>query len=385
MFDRLISFIREQYHTHDNIPLHAPIFRGNERRYVLDTLDSTYVSSVGSYVDQFEAEIAAYTKSPSAVVTVNGTSALHLALYLAGVAPQDYVITQSLTFVATGNAIRYCQADPILIDVDKQYLGLSPIALANWLEEHAYMDDEGTCRYQVDHRRIKVCLPMHTFGHPVDMDPLLEVCSQWHLVVVEDAAESLGSFYRDAHTGTLGTLGILSFNGNKIITTGGGGMILSNTTLGKRAKHLTTTARVPHAYEFYHDEVGYNYRMPNLNAALGCAQIEQLGRFLVLKRKLAKQYQTLLAGESLQFITEPPYARSNYWLNAVICKDNREREALLKATNDASIMTRPLWKPLNDLPMFAQVPADDLKHTRWLVERVVNLPSSVFEGALEYA
>ena len=304
MFNSVVQFIRDRYGTMDFIPLHAPIFEGNEREYVLDTLSTTFVSSVGAYVDRFELDIAEYTKSPSATVTVNGTSALHMSLLLAGVGSGDYVITQPLTFVATGNAIDYCKAEPIFIDVDRKNLGLSPQKMDAWLEEHAFIDDDEHCRYKMDNRIIKACIPMHTFGHPVDMDNLLDVCKRWQLDIIEDAAESLGSFYKGCHTGTLGRLGILSFNGNKIITTGGGGMILTNHELGQRAKHLTTTAKVPHAYEFYHDEVGYNYRMPNINAALGCAQLEQLELYIAIKRKLAQNYENLFAKSSMQFLTE---------------------------------------------------------------------------------
>lgn len=382
MYKILIEFIQDRYKTEECIPLHAPLFKGHEREYLLETIDSTFVSSVGPFVDKFEQNMAAYTKSPKAVVTVNGTSALHMALLLAGVTTNDYVITQALTFVATGNAIRYCNADPIFIDVDKTHLGLSPLAVDAWLEEHSYLDDAGHCRHKKDHRIIRACVPMHTFGHPVDMDSLMYVCKRWQLPIVEDAAESLGSLYKGTHTGTFGLLGILSFNGNKIITTGGGGMILCNAELGQRAKHLTTTAKLPHPYEFYHDELGFNYRMPNLNAALGCAQLEQLERFIEIKRKLAEGYKDLLANSSLKFMTEPPHCRSNYWLNAVICADRFQRDQLLHATNEVGIMTRPAWQLLNRLPMFENALQGPLTNTEWLVDRVVNLPSSVISGEI---
>ena len=382
MFNQILQFIRERYGAEGFIPLHAPLFVGNEREFVVDTINSTFVSSVGAYVEKFEQKIASYTNSPSAVVTVNGTSALHMSLLLAGVGCDDYVITQALTFVATGNAISYCKAEPIFIDVDKQNLGLSPQAVDAWLEEHALIDDAGVCRNKSDNRIIRACLPMHTFGHPVDMDSLLEVCKRWQLCIIEDAAESLGSYYKGRHTGTIGTLGILSFNGNKVITTGGGGMILTNTALGKRAKHLTTTAKLPHAFEFYHDEVGYNYRMPNLNAALGCAQLEQLELFIASKRRLAQEYAKLFANTSMKFIIEPEHCRSNYWLNAVCCADRFQRDELLKITNDKGIMTRPIWNSLNLLPMFRNSLCGPLTNTEWLSERVVNLPSSVIAGDL---
>lgn len=377
MFNYLIEFVREQYRTKDLIPLHAPVFVGQEREYLLDTIASTFVSSVGPYVDRFEREMASYTKSPAAVVTVNGTSALHIALCLAGVREADYVITQPLTFIATCNAITYCGAEPIFIDVDALTLGLSPQAVDAWLDEHAYIDDNNCCRFKKNNRVIRACVPMHTFGHPVKITELVEVCNRWGLALIEDAAESLGSLYKGQHTGTFGEVGILSFNGNKIMTTGGGGMILTSEPLAKRAKHLTTTAKIPHAFEFVHDEVAYNYRMPNLNAALGCAQLEQLDAFIVEKRALAADYQKLFSNSSLKFVTEPASCQSNYWLNAVICENKMARDALLKETNEQKIMTRPIWQLMNNLPMYCGAEKGNLEQANWLVERVVNLPSSV--------
>jgi aminotransferase in exopolysaccharide biosynthesis len=377
MFDTLIRFIREQYRTAEFIPLHAPVFNGQERSYVTETIDSTFVSSVGAYVDRFEREMAAYTGSARAVATVNGTAALHVALLLAGVVPNDLVITQPLTFVATCNAIAYCGAEPVFIDVDRHTLGLSPLALEAWLMENAQICDDGVCRTRDDGRVVRACVPMHTFGHPADLDGLLDVCSRWHLALVEDAAESLGSFYKGRHTGTFGETGILSFNGNKIITTGGGGMILANEEIGKRAKHVTTTAKQPHPYEYVHDEVGYNYRLPNINAALGCAQLEQIEIFIASKRALAGQYAAFFKDSDLQFVTEPAGCRSNYWLNAVICNSAEQRDALLKATNDRQVMTRPIWALMSRLPMYARVRKGDLTNAEWLEARVVNLPSSV--------
>ena len=377
MYNSLIRFIRDQYRAEDFIPLHAPVFNGNEQKYVADTIQSTFVSSVGAYVDRFERDIVDYTGSPKAVATVNGTAALHIALKLAGVLPGELVITQPLTFVATCNAIAYCNAEPVFIDVDRHTLGLSPTAMAVWLEEHAQIDDNGLCRTKADGKVIRACLPMHTFGHPADLDGLVKVCANWNLALVEDAAESLGSFYKGRHTGTFGLLGTLSFNGNKIITTGGGGMVLTNKELGDRAKHLTTTAKQPHPYEYVHDEVGYNYRLPNLNAALGCAQLEQLETFISAKRELADCYATHLKGSDLQFFTEPTNCRSNYWLNTVVCENKQERDALLKATNDKSVMTRPIWALMNHLPMYASSRKGDLTQAEWLEARVVNLPSSV--------
>lgn len=377
MFDTLVDFIRDQYRTTEFIPLHAPVFSGNERKYVLDTIDSTFVSSVGAFVDQFERDMESYTGSARAVATVNGTAALHVALQLAGVRRDDLVLTQALTFVATCNAIAYCGAEPVFVDVDRHTLGLSPTALDAWLTEHARLDDDGVCRTRADGKPIRACLPMHTFGHPADLDALVEVCRRWHVALVEDAAESLGSLYKGRHTGTFGMLGTLSFNGNKILTTGGGGMILTDVETGARAKFLTTTAKRPHPYEFVHDEIGYNYRLPNLNAALGCAQLEQLDTFVQAKRVLAERYRNFFAGSSLQFVTEPAGCRSNYWLNAVICADPGERDALLQATNERSVMTRPIWTLMTRLPAFLQCRRDDQVNAEWLEARIVNLPSSV--------
>lgn len=377
MFDSLIRFVRDQYRTDEFIPLHAPMFRGRERELVLDTIDSTFVSTVGAYVDRFEKDMAAFTASPRAVAVMNGTAALHIALKLVGVEPGDLVVTQSLTFVATCNAIAYCSAEPLFVDVDRHTLGLSPTALDAWLSEHALIDDHGDCRTRVGQRRIRACLPMHTFGHPVELDALIAVCERWHLILVEDAAESLGSYYKGRHTGNFGKIGVLSFNGNKIMTTGGGGMLLTDETIGKRAKHLTTTAKIPHPYEFVHDEVGYNYRLPNLNAALGCAQLEQLPVFLASKRTLAARYIEFFKGSDLQPIVEPNDCSSNYWLNGVICQDKAQRDALLKSTNDAGVMTRPIWALMTRLPIYANTLRGPLENAEWLEDRVVNLPSSV--------
>lgn len=381
-FNSLFEFIRDHYRTGAEIPLHAPAFVGQEKTYVLDTLDSSFVSSVGAYVDRFEASMAEYTGSERAVATVNGTAALQVALRLADVAAGDYVITQPLTFIATCNAIAYCNATPIFVDVDRTTLGLSPVAMENWLRQNATTDDAGHCCHNADGRRIRACLPMHTFGHPCDLDGLIDVCQRWGLELVEDAAEALGSLYHGRHAGTFGRLGTLSFNGNKILTTGGGGMILAHHDDGARAKHLTTTAKRPHRYEYDHDEIGYNYRLPNINAALGCAQLERLDDFLAEKRQLAADYQTCLAGSDLTFITEPSGCRSNYWLNAVLCPDAQARQALLEHSSEQGIMMRPVWRLMPDLPMYRQAPSGDLSQARWLAERLVNLPSGVRASVL---
>lgn len=377
MFSVLIQFIREQYATNEFIPLHAPVFLGREREFLIDTIDSTFVSSVGAYVDRFESEMAVFTGSPKAVAVVNGTAGLHTSLLVSGVVPGDLVVTQSLTFIATCNAISYCGAQPLFIDVDRRTLGLSPNALQTWLQEHAIIDDHGECRTRVGHQRIRACVPMHTFGHPVDLDALIAVCERWNLVLIEDAAESLGSYYKGRHTGNVGRLGVLSFNGNKVMTTGGGGMILASEALAKRAKHLTTTAKIPHPYEFVHDEVGYNYRMPNLNAALGCAQLEQLPKFLASKRTLASRYIEFFSGTDLTPIVEPENCVSNYWLNGVICENAEQRNALLKVTNEAGVMTRPIWTLMTRLPMYSNALRGPQENAEWLEARVVNLPSSV--------
>lgn len=375
---RFNQFVHDVYKTNNFIPLHEPRFTGNEKSYVLDTIDSTFVSSVGTYVNDFEDKIQAFTGSEKAIATVNGTAALHTALLIAGVKDEDLVITQALTFVATCNALSYIGAKPIFVDVSLKTLGLCPKAVNNYLEEYAFLDAQGVCRHKENNQRISAVVPMHTFGHPVELDELQQIVQKWNLVLVEDAAESLGSYYKEKHTGTFGLVSALSFNGNKIITTGGGGMVLcQDKELGLRTKHLTTTAKIPHPYEFYHDENGFNYRMPNLNAALGCAQIEGLKNFLIKKRNLAKQYQDFFKGSEVTFVVEPESARSNYWLNAIICQDKTHRDIILNETNRQKIMTRPIWTLMTKLPMYTESLQDDLINSKWLEERVVNIPSSV--------
>ncbi|EOC7459372.1 LegC family aminotransferase [Vibrio cholerae] len=373
---RLVEFVRDQYQTQEFIPLHAPTFAGNEKTYVMETIDSTFVSSVGKFVDEFERKMEAFTGSARAVATVNGTAALHAALYMAGVERGDLVITQALTFVATCNALYHMGAEPIFVDVSPVSLGLCPKAVNAFLEEYAQVTEAG-CIHKQTGRRIKAVVPMHTFGHPIELDELIAVCLKWHITLVEDAAESLGSFYKGKHTGTLGEFGAVSFNGNKIITTGGGGMVLCGTEeAGRRTKHVTTTAKVPHPYEFFHDEPGFNYRMPNLNAALGCAQMEVLERYLAQKRHLAQQYQAFFAGSDVTFVVEPEYAQSNYWLNAIICADAQQRNELLEQTNAAGVMTRPIWQLMHRLPMFEQALRGDLTHSEFIEAHLINLPST---------
>ncbi len=373
---QLINFIRDYYKTNDFIPLHAPVFEGNERQYVLDTLDSTFVSSVGPYVDKFEQQIAGYTHSKHAIATVNGTAALHTALYVSGVEAGDLVITQPLTFVATCNAITYLGAEPVFVDVNRETLGLCPDALLSYLEENCKVRDQ-VC-YHNQGARVSAAVVMHTFGHPAKVDELRSVCDRFYIELIEDAAESLGSLYKGLHTGTFANMSALSFNGNKIITTGGGGMILcSQDTLANRTKHVTTTAKQPHPYEFYHDEVAFNYRMPNINAALGCAQLERLSGYIDNKRELASLYHAELAVTDLEFIVEPQGARSNYWLNAVICPSKKYRDDMLLQTNKAGVMTRPVWQLMHTLPMFKKSMCGPLDNSLFLAERLVNIPSSV--------
>lgn len=377
MYSSEISFIRDLFHSEEFIPLHAPFFGGNEKVYLNECIDSTFVSSVGKFVDKFEEVVAAYTGAAKAVVCVNGTNALHLALVLAGVERNDEIITQALTFIATANAISYCGAHPVFTDVDKDTMGLSPNAVDKWLTNHAEIRND-ECFNKETGRRIKAVVPMHTFGHPIHLDEMVDVCKKWNLELIEDAAESLGSFYKGKHTGTFGKIGVLSFNGNKTITTGGGGMLLfKDEELGKYAKHLTTQAKVPHAWEFVHDHIGYNYRMPNINAALGCAQMEQLETILKDKRSTAESYKTYFEDKAIRFFSEPENCQSNYWLNAVILPDKDAQIRFLEQTNAEGIMTRPIWELMNRLPMFENCQTDDLENTRWFADRVVNLPSSV--------
>ncbi len=374
--DALMAEIRAIYGD-GPVPLHRPVFAGDERRFLVECVDSTFVSSVGPMVDAFEAQVAAFTGARFAVATVNGTAALHMALQLAGVASEEEVITQPLTFIATCNAVRYGGAWPVFVDVDRDTLGLSPAALRAFLERHAERREDG-CYNRTTGRRLAACLPVHSFGHPCRIAEIAAVCAEYGIPVVEDAAESLGSWAGARHTGTFGRLGVLSFNGNKIITTGGGGMILTDDEdLARRAKHLTTTAKVPHPWEFVHDAVGYNYRMPNLNAALGCAQMERLPAMLAAKRAVAARYAAFCAAHGWAFVAEPAGTRSNYWLNAVLLDSRAARDALLEYTNARGVMTRPAWRPMHRLDMFRGCQQDGLANAEWLEGRLVNLPSSV--------
>lgn len=377
-FEKIVDFIREAFNKPTGfIALHEPVFAGNEKKYLEDCIDSTYVSSVGKFVDQFEAETAKYTGAEKAVVCVNGTNAIHLALQLVGVNSDCEVISQPLTFIATANAISYCGATPVFLDVDKNTLGLSPAALLRFLEKNTEQKN-GSCFNKISGRKITACVPMHTFGHPCKIDEIAEICQKFNIELVEDAAESLGSFYKGRHTGTFGKIGVLSFNGNKIITSGGGGMLLFNDEkLAQKAKHLSTQAKVAHPWEFIHDEIGYNYRMPNINAALGMAQLEQINRFLAAKRKLAGQYYDFFKTVNISFICEPENARSNYWLNTILFQNKKERDDFLEFSNSKMVMTRPAWRLMNELPMFANCQTDDLVNARELADKIVNIPSSI--------
>ncbi|MDU0356122.1 LegC family aminotransferase [Paraglaciecola aquimarina] len=377
MHNKLVKFVQDIYQTKEFIPLHSPSFRGNEKKYVNSTLDSTFVSSVGKYVDKFEQQIEDFTGSAKAIATVNGTAALHTALYMAGVKSGDLVITQALTFVATCNALYHMGAEPVFVDVSKISLGLCPQALDLYLEENARLNVDGLCEDINTGKVYRAVVPMHTFGHPVELDELIQVCAKWNITLVEDAAESLGSFYKKQHTGTFGDFSAISFNGNKVITTGGGGMVLcKNAEMGMRTKHITTTAKVPHPYEFYHDEAGFNYRLPNLNAALGCAQMEVLPKFLQQKRDLALRYMDFFKNTDFSYFKEPDYATSNYWLNAIICPNSEVRETFIKETNAQGVMTRPIWQLMHRLPMFQHAKHGALPISEWLESCLVNIPSS---------
>ena len=378
-FSEIVDFIRAEFNESENmIILHDPRFCGNERKYLLDAMDSNFVSSVGEYVSKFEKEVAEYTGSPFAVAAVNGTSALHISLLLSGVRNDDEVITQPVSFIATCNAISYCGAHPVFVDVDRDTMGLSPEKLEDFLKNNSVKKADGYTYNNKTGRRFAAVVPMHTFGHPCRIDDIAEICKKYNISLVEDAAESMGSFYKGKHTGCFGNFGAVSFNGNKIITTGGGGMILTdNEEKAKLAKHITTTAKVPHAWEYRHDYTAYNYRLTNLAAALGCGQIEQLEKFVNTKRKLAQKYSEFFKKIGIKFNVEPAESRSNYWLMAVILDSLKERDEFLSYTNSNKVMTRPIWILNNKLDMYAGCQCADLSNAQWLEDRVVNIPSSV--------
>jgi len=373
----VVDFIRSIYKTDSFIPLHEPRFLGNEKKYLNECIDSTFVSSVGKFVDEFESKIASYIGAKYVVATSNGTSALHISLLISGVESGDEVITQPLTFVATCNAISYCNAAPVFIDVDKDTMGMSPVALESFLKANTTVKNQ-QCVNKSTGSIIKACIPMHTFGHPCRIKEIQRICKEWHITLVEDSAESLGSYYKNKHTGTYGELGIISFNGNKVITSGGGGCIITdNEVFAKKAKHMTTTAKEPHKWKYTHDMIGYNYRMPNINAALIVAQLEQLDGFLKSKRLLANDYKEFFQDSDIEFATELENSKPNYWLNAIILRDKEQRNLFLDTTNSKGVMTRPIWTLMNKLPMFKDSQCGDLTNSEWLEQRVVNIPSSV--------
>ena len=378
-FSDFVEFVKKVY-VEDPVPLHRPVFFGKEKSYVTDTIDSNFVSSVGLMVSEFEQQIADYVGAKHGIATVNGTSALHVALILSGVAPGDEVICQALNFVATANAVTYARASPVFVDVDLDSMGMSPTALEKWLLNNVKVEG-GITFNKTTGARISACVPMHTFGLPCRIEQIREICEEFAIELIEDAAESLGSFVGRAHTGTFGKLGVFSFNGNKIITTGGGGMIVTNdAALALRAKHITTTAKVKHPWEFFHDEIGFNYRMPNINAAMGCAQLENLNTMLDIKKELAEKYKKFCEGKNLRFIEAIKGTHSNNWLNAISFRHRKERDEFLSYTNANGIMTRPIWQLMNGLPAFKKCLSDHLMHSKWLSDRVVNIPSSVPEN-----
>jgi perosamine synthetase len=378
MFENVINFIQEIYQTTKKIPLHEPKFIGNEITYLNQCINSTLVSSIGNFVDDVEAKISTLTGSKHVIATTNGTSALHISLILANVDQNEEVITQPLNFVASCNAISYCGAKPLFVDVDIDTMGLSPSALRYFLKKNTTVNKYRQCINNKTGRVIKACIPMHSYGHPCKIDIIREICDEYFIFLIEDAAESVGSFYKNKHTGTFGHLGVMSFNGNKIITAGGGGCIITNNKdLAKKAKHLTTTAKISHKWEFNHDMVGYNYRMPNINAALLVAQLEKLDDFTINKRNLANKYENFFKDTDYSFFKESKNSKSNYWLNSIILKNKQQRDLFLEETNSKGIMTRPIWTLMNKLRMFKDAQKGDLKNSEWLYERVVNIPSSV--------
>ncbi len=381
--ENLIRALRKVLPVEENYPLHEPLFCGNENKYVQECIDTGWVSSVGKFVDRFEEDLAAYTGVKRAVAVVNGTAALHICLILSNVQPYDEVLVPALTFIATANVVTYCHAVPHFVDSSLETLGIDPDALEAYLAEIGEIRADG-CYNRKTGRRIRAVVPMHTFGHPTDMDKMVIVCEKYRLALIEDAAESVGSFYKGRHTGNFGRIAAMSFNGNKTITAGGGGAVLTNDEeLGKLVKHITTQAKVSHRWAYAHDRIGYNYRMPNINAALGCAQLEELPGFISKKRKLAEKYSKALDGvPGVKFFVEPEFAKSNYWLNAILLDEDvaNERDHVLETLNDAGIGSRPVWDLMFTMPMFANCPRMDCKIAADIGRRLINLPSSVRLG-----
>lgn len=377
-FQKIIDFIKLQFPNQEIVSLHEPKFNGNEKIYILDTINSTFVSSTGPYVDKFELLMSKITKTNKSIAVVNGTSALQVALRLSGVKAGDEVLTQALTFIATTNAIIYNNANPIFLDVDIDTMGLSPKAVNIFLEENGEIRDNGYCYNKKTNKKIAACVPMHTFGFPVHIDELIIICNKWNIPIVEDAAESIGSEYKNNPTGSFGKLGVFSLNGNKIITSGGGGVIVTNNIeLGLKAKHLITTAKTPHPYEYVHDDIGYNFRMPNLNAALACAQLEQLDSFISNKRNLANEYKNYFKKLGIKFRTELPNTKANYWLMCVELENRKERDDFLKETNARQVLTRPIWQLIFKSSVYSKFQRDSQKNAMYLEDRIVNIPSGV--------
>jgi perosamine synthetase len=373
----IVDFVKKLYPNNSFVPLHSPHFSAKEKEYVLDTIESTYVSSVGKYVDKFEDMMCEYTGAKYAIAIVNGTSALHISLLLAGVKQGDLVLTQALSFIATCNAISYLGAEPCFVDVDTSTLGMSPKSLELFLNNETYFSD-GVCYEKSSGKKIAACVPMHTFGFPVEIDKIIEICDKFNIPVIEDAAESIGSFYKNKHTGTYGLLGTFSFNGNKTITCGGGGIVVTNDEkLGKMAKHLTTQAKIPHKWDFFHDHIGYNYRCPNLNAALACAQLERLEDFIADKRNTANLYRNFFSDSNIHFTSEPVNSRSNYWLNSILFDNEYQRDEFLEYSNNNGAMSRPIWGLMHRMKMFENCIHDGLTNSINIESRLVNLPSSV--------
>ncbi len=376
-YQEVVNFIKSLYPNHNPVPLHAPVFIGREKEYLNDCIDSTFVSYKGKYVTKFEKITAEFIGAKYAVAVVNGTAALQIALQIAGVKPGDEVITQPLTFVATANAIIHCGAKPVFVDVDLDTMGMSPEKLNDWLSKNTkYNQSTNQTINQSSGKAISAIVPMHTFGFPCMIDEIIEVANKYNIPVIEDAAESLGSFYKGKHTGTFGLAGILSYNGNKTITTGGGGMIISdNEGFAKKAKHITTTAKLPHKWEYIHDEVGYNYRLTNVTAAIGVAQMENLESILINKRETAKLYSEFFKNFEIKFIKEQPDTKANNWLNCIQLKNREERDKFLEETNSDGVMTRPIWRLMNKLDMYKNCQAGNIDNAEWLEDRVVNIPS----------
>ena len=377
MFDEFTNFVRDLYGTEGLIPLHEPTFSEKEKKFLVDVINSTFVSSIGKSVSEFEKKVASYMGIKHAVAVVNGTAALHLALKVSDVEENSEVITQSLSFVATCNAIRYCNAYPAFIDIDKENLTVSPETVKTFLNKFAEIRRDGHCWNKKSNRKISALLLVNTYGFPTDTLKIKKICSKFKIPVIEDCAESLGSFIRNNHCGINADISTLSFNGNKIITTGGGGMILTNNSkIAKQAKHLSTTARISHKWKFAHDQIGYNYRMPNLNAALGLAQFHSLQKFIKSKRLIAEKYQKWGERFGLNFVKEDNLSKANYWLNCLILKNKREKESFIKFTQENGIMTRPTWTPMHRLKIYQDSFKDNLENTDWISERLVNVPSS---------